>query len=253
LKNGKQHTTEEANESRFVTKNRWVVEAVNGVIKRWTYFNNVVSNINIPHIEEDFRIVCSLINKFRPSRAKNEPNDENTAALMRERNVKKNMLMSRVEKLKRKRTSNISTNIDSLNFPKLSNEDLKDLTLGVYQLKQARSYTREHLNEEGLYEFEFIPEESDLIKIKINSRHLSQTVYTVFIELNKSNDKNSKKENSPIKSYYCDCKNGSRTVGCCAHITSVLWYLGIAKNNSKLLKPIFSTYLSSYCKDSSKN
>ena len=30
-------------------------------------------------------------------------------------------------------------------FPKLSEEDLRNLTLGVYQVKMARSYSQEHL------------------------------------------------------------------------------------------------------------
>ena len=42
---GKQHNIKESNESR-ITKNRWVVEALNGLIKKWLFFNNVVS-INI--------------------------------------------------------------------------------------------------------------------------------------------------------------------------------------------------------------
>jgi hypothetical protein len=37
-----QHTTQEANESRLVTKTRWVVESANGIIKKWLYFNKVV-------------------------------------------------------------------------------------------------------------------------------------------------------------------------------------------------------------------
>ena len=65
-KNEKQHSVKEANESRLVTKIRWVVESVNGVIKTWKYFDQVVLNINIPHIKQDFRLVCALINKFRP-------------------------------------------------------------------------------------------------------------------------------------------------------------------------------------------
>ena len=66
LQNANQHTTKEANESRLVTKIRWVVESVNGLIKTWLYFNNVVPNINIQYIEADIKIICAIINKFRP-------------------------------------------------------------------------------------------------------------------------------------------------------------------------------------------
>lgn len=45
LEKGTQFETEEANETRLVTKIRWVVEATNGLIKKWAYFDKVVSII----------------------------------------------------------------------------------------------------------------------------------------------------------------------------------------------------------------
>lgn len=35
LREGSQHITSEANESRLVTKIRWVIEVVNGLLKKW--------------------------------------------------------------------------------------------------------------------------------------------------------------------------------------------------------------------------
>ena len=40
----------------------------------------------------------------------------------------------------------------------------------------------------------------------------------------------------PIEKWYCDCQSGARTLGACAHVTSVLWYLGIARHDQNLLK-----------------
>ncbi len=34
-----------------------------------------------------------------------------------------------------------------------------------------------------------------------------------------------------IPGWYCKCKCGARTVGCCAHICSVIWYLGYGRVN----------------------
>lgn len=45
-----QHDTQENNASRLVTKIRWVVEAVNGKIKLWKYFENVVPNSQIHYL-----------------------------------------------------------------------------------------------------------------------------------------------------------------------------------------------------------
>jgi hypothetical protein len=246
-RNEDQHSTLEANQSRLVTKNRWVVEAINGLIKTWLYFNNVVLNINIPHIGDDFKIICSLINKYRPPRIQNSENDVKLANEMAKLVNSNNLLQNLVMKMRRKRSKNVSCDINSLSFPQLTEDYIRQLTFGVYQLKQARSYTREHINDQGLYEFEFIPESTDLIKVKLKSRHLSNTIYTLFIQYDVSGVSNSE----PIKAYYCDCRSGARTIGCCAHIASVIWYLGYAKYNPNLLRPTFSVKLFSYCNDAS--
>jgi hypothetical protein len=39
-----------------------------------------------------------------------------------------------------------------------------------------------------------------------------------------------------IEKWYCDCQNGARTLGACAHVTNVLWYLGIARYDNNLMK-----------------
>ena len=38
-----------------------------------------------------------------------------------------------------------------MDFPRLTIDDLRRITIGVYQLKQAASYTREHIDEDGNY------------------------------------------------------------------------------------------------------
>jgi hypothetical protein len=39
-----------------------------------------------------------------------------------------------------------------------------------------------------------------------------------------------------IRLWCCGCQNGARTLGACAHVTSVLWYLGIARHDNNLMK-----------------
>ena len=34
----------------------------------------------------------------------------------------------------------------------------------------------------------------------------------------------------PIRAWYCQCKAGGQTVGCCAHIASVIWYRCYARH-----------------------
>ncbi|RWR98487.1 Vacuolar protein sorting-associated protein 13C-like protein, partial [Dinothrombium tinctorium] len=63
LKQASQYTTEQANESRLVTKFRWTVEAKNGHLKtKYKIFNNCISVKLLPLIPDLFRIACALEN-----------------------------------------------------------------------------------------------------------------------------------------------------------------------------------------------
>jgi hypothetical protein len=66
LKGRRQFTTTEANESRCVTKIRWVVEAVNARIKHFKFLSNTVQNSSLPHLEAYLSIACAIINRYRP-------------------------------------------------------------------------------------------------------------------------------------------------------------------------------------------
>ena len=122
LKSGTQHCTLEANESRIVTKIRWIVESVNGIIKRWKHFKHDLLNTNIPYIQDDFRIVCALINKYRPNRCQlSNENDEQIAAQMINLLKKENVLINLINKLpndtKRMHKDRLVNNINDIDFP----------------------------------------------------------------------------------------------------------------------------------------
>lgn len=40
-----------------------------------------------------------------------------------------------------------------------------------------------------------------------------------------------------VVGYYCQCKNGQRTLGCCSHIMTVIWYFGFARYTDDLKHP----------------
>jgi len=44
-------------------------------------------------------------------------------------------------------------------------------------------------------------------------------------------------ENNIIKGYYCTCRSGARTIGTCAHVSSVLWFLGYARHQENIRYP----------------
>ncbi|XP_076081629.1 uncharacterized protein LOC143052466 [Mytilus galloprovincialis] len=223
-KGSKQHPVEEANASRLVTKVRWVVESVNARVKQWRFFDKVVSNHFIPIIGDLLRIVCAVCNKFRPPLAGTHPEDKSIAEAMLEKCKKGNAIQKMVteEGLLTKRTIyklvDASNVLDELaDFPVLSMDKLREITMGVYQLKQAPNYVREHEGEDGKFELYVCKIKANLLKIKIQSRHSNKLSHTVFTSYSDEGD---------IEGWYCTCKSGARVVGCCAHVASVLWYLG---------------------------
>ena len=68
LKRGaKQHSVEEANRSRLVTKLRWVVESRNGHVKSiFKLFRDMIPAALVPNIGDFFRIACAIINAYHP-------------------------------------------------------------------------------------------------------------------------------------------------------------------------------------------
>ena len=69
-----------------------------------------------------------------------------------------------------------------LNFPQLSEEDLRSLTMGIYQLKQSYSYSVEHCDEEGLYEIYVGKAMDDILCVRIQSRHTKSKKYLLRVQ-----------------------------------------------------------------------
>ena len=101
LDHRRQFTTLESNESRCVTKARWIVEAVNRRIKEFKYFANTVQNSSLMYLEDDLSIACALINCYHPSIAASKPEDVEVGREMRSLITKKN----RIERVKLRQTS----------------------------------------------------------------------------------------------------------------------------------------------------
>ena len=139
-----QHTTEEGNYSRFVTKVRWVVEAVNGRVKQWKIFDGVIQNSQIPTIGDDLKVVCSICNAYRPPLIIDTSRDEEIAFQMVELSKFGNELMKRVKEEQLHKRSCTWKKIDDNgvvpDFPRLTHDELRQLTVGVYQLSQAKNF-----------------------------------------------------------------------------------------------------------------
>ncbi|XP_056019713.1 uncharacterized protein LOC125672361 [Ostrea edulis] len=108
---------------------------------------------------------------------------------------------------------------DNMPFQKLSEEEIRDLTIGVYQLKTAKSYSAEHFTEQGLFEVLVSDGISNIISAKIQSRQISAKKYALWVKYN----------DVTISAWYCSCKNGARVVGMCGHIACIVWYLSFGR------------------------
>ena len=77
-----------------------------------------------------------------------------------------------------------------------------------------------------------------LVRVRLY-RFRNRTKYQIFIQFNAAAIEHvpPNQEIVPILGHYCTCKSGAKTLGCCAHISSVLWYLGYARNEPHIKYP----------------
>ncbi len=97
-KGQKQHTIEQANKSRLITKVRWRIESYHARMKKWMLFSSRVENIFIPKIADCIRIVSAALNCYRGPIGQDTINDDDDelARNMRERIVRQNLLAASV-------------------------------------------------------------------------------------------------------------------------------------------------------------
>ena len=105
-------------------------------------------------------------------------------------------------------------------FPCLNENDLRALTLGVYQMKQAKALTVEQKSADGSYRISIHTEDPGLIRDRIQSHHVNAKKYFFGFHLMNT------------QHHHCQRKVGLRTVGCCAHVAAVLLYLGYQRHQT---------------------
>jgi hypothetical protein len=65
----------------------------------------------------------------------------------------------------------------SKSFPSLSEEEIRCLAIGVYQVNLAKSYVQEHLKELAEFTVYVCKQDEHLIFAKLQSRHVSSKAY----------------------------------------------------------------------------
>lgn len=236
--------TEKANKSRLVTKCRWVVEARNGHLKSvWAIFGKRWTTKYLRYLTDDMRIAAALLNKFYEKIHVDKDNYVEVANQMIERIDRPNKLSKIVD---RQRFQNEVHNFQEIDtndffFPNLSENDLKTVSQGVYQLKLSSAYCADTIKKRDRMKILMCPTdicnrlladiiaenqmfEPVLLLSLVQSRDTSGRVYRPYILA----DVTVAGANCVVE-YVCECKHGLRTVGCCSHVMCVLWFLGLGR------------------------
>lgn len=226
-----QLTRAEANESRIVTKTRWMVEARNGHIKcKFRYLDGIKNVESLPFAAKDFRIAVALINAFSYQLESDKNNCQVALQMLALRDVKNHLakIVCRIPKRSYQSVINLSL------FPKLTLDELKLIGLGSYQIKQAKSYCQLHMKDNAFLLYVCNTQEVDgkcmqyssdgtklmLVLVQFKSRFESNRIHSTHVLF----DVNGVGKNV-VKAHCCSCKNGLRTIGCCSHIMTIIWYV----------------------------
>lgn len=92
------------------------------------YLDKTLPNSQIPFIGDYVRIVAALCNKYRPYLCKGSADDQAVAAKILRLSRNANSLQTRVEK------EGLDDDV-APEFPRYDETELRELTLGVYQLQ----------------------------------------------------------------------------------------------------------------------
>lgn len=176
-----------------MTINRWVVEAVNGRLKRdYKIFRQEYFNRACPHMMKDLSIAAALHNAFSTMFVDAE-NANEIVNIINEQLFADNVLASIVQEENLTRRNSFFHDIirSNIAFPNLTMAELVLFACGTYQIRQARSYIGEQLRFHGLYTIEVCRENvvnlsrlggvPYLIRAKVKSRHVSQIVLCVHL------------------------------------------------------------------------
>ena len=240
-KGNEQSSTSEANRSRLVTKVRWVVEAYHGRFKKWKFFENRQPNSHVDSFKECLRILTAALNAFRP-RIYDTSKDLEVHQLVARRMLEKSRITENLvenivfqgplsnrgrlwDQFVNDNAQEVELTTPNVipHFPMLTLEFLRNnLTCGTYQIEQAAHYTDEHMGSHKGFAFSLHPRATNLIRVRLQSRHKNATKYFVWVQFSLTE----------ITGWYCKCKCGRRVVGCCAHVATIVWYLGYARHHN---------------------
>lgn len=245
--NTNQLTTEQANQTRITTITRQVVERCNNRLESFALLKKTYVNKSLQDLNSHIRVVAAIINHFYPPLETDKEDWQLFVQHIRKNEHKKNVLVFL-------KNINVTKHFIALEqaqivFPILSLEELRVLSLGSYQIRQAESYYAQHISEDGLFSIsvsssliqhkklskiitEYGIQQPQLLFGQIKSRFQEKTKHCTFFLTD-----GALADSSSIKAYYCTYKNGQRTIGCCAHIMCFVWYFSYARHLREIKLP----------------
>jgi hypothetical protein len=226
--NQKQLSTEDANESRLVTRFRNIVERAFGRLKeRWKIIGDVVSSGLWPKIHNLIQLLAAVENAFSLPLWSDKESDKSDIEMINHRKNTENeleQLFQKNEKQWKKQTFEDVWNAT----PALTLQDIRKWSIGPYALTLAKPYL-EHSAELKFWKHK---KEKNVFKIKgmvsrfVSSDSSQPRKYTILVKIPK---------NAGPKDIvaYCTCKAGTRTLGGCAHSCAVIYYLTVNQESDE--------------------
>ena len=200
-----QLSTEDANDTRLITKTRWIVEARNGHLKSiFKIFKDIIPYHHVMHLRQLYLICGAIINRYKDPILMEGATAE-LAENMLERARVDNPLRDRA--IIQARLQTIWRRLhhhELLDFPILDLNYLRELTIGIYQIKLAPSYIQDTImrDENEIVEISEHREEPGLVRFRLFSRFRNQTRYQQWIQYVPVRNLLEPAVDEPILAYY---------------------------------------------------
>ena len=88
------------------------------------------------------------------------------------------------------------------------------------------------MDEENNINLRCLKQDKNILQFQVQSRHINSKIYKCYIDYTPHSI-----GCSGIKRHFCECANGSRTIGCCSHVAAIIYYLSHARYLAQIIRP----------------
>lgn len=195
--------------------------SVHGKIKQWRYFEQVIQNSSIPSVGMCLNMICALIDTY------GKRNQIDTA-MGRQWNPKMEVLLAQGNQLLPRAWNacrKITRNLNGKDTMRRWSSFQRCLSrMWETSVSVSGIFRKFIVHHEMQFIVELCAAHPDLIPALFASRHSSYNNYIATVQLNNDDDD----DDDPIKRWFCTCSAGARAIDGCAHVTAVIWHLGVS-------------------------